>query len=51
MDRISSSEHEGTILAIDINPNMNNHFCTVGNAGNISIWKIPEDFLSDSRKV
>ena len=45
MNKISKNEHNGTILALDVNPSLNGYFCSVGNSGHINIWSIPEDFL------
>ena len=45
--QIALNEHEGSILALDINPNLDGHFCSVGSEGVVNIYKIPEDFLTE----
>ena len=47
MEKISDNQHQGTILALDINPSLDGHFCSAGNKGELNIWKIPEDFLEE----
>lgn len=38
---ISANEHEGSVLAVDFNPDLNGHICTGGASGKLNIWKIP----------
>lgn len=44
---LSTNEHSGSILAIDVNPMLDGHFCAVGSEGVINIYRIPEDFLEE----
>ena len=41
---VSNTVHEGSILAIDMIPSLDGHFCSVGSKGDLCIWKIPEGF-------
>ncbi len=43
---MSSTEIEGAILGIDVNPLDDGHFCTVTNTGSLLVHKIPQNFLS-----
>lgn len=44
---LSTTEVEGAVLGLDVNPLDDGHFCTATNTGTLLIHKIPHDFLTD----
>lgn len=44
---VSHNEFSGSILALDVNPTEDGHFCAAGSEGVLSVFKIPEDFLEE----
>jgi hypothetical protein len=43
---LSSTEHEGSILAIDTNPIDDGHFAVAGQQGVLGVYQIPQNVLS-----
>jgi hypothetical protein len=43
---LSSTEIDGSVLGMSVNPLDDGHFCTVTNTGNLSVHKIPQNFLA-----